>query len=353
MQQTSIYRDARKKPERNMTNKWPKVEYGGRLPTLNELPWFPRGFLRDFVPAVAFFLIVRQLIVEPYYIPSLSMYPTLITNDNVAVEKFSKFLGPPQRGDLVVFTCSFYGSVDDVRFKCCLDMLHVAKHNGVRVVVVDASPLEAVRKRMREAGAFRVEKQAAAGKKGAALREALALAAAVAGDDDACLLCWTEPEKADMGRHWAAVARDATLDVVVPARRDETFRRTYPVEQYHSESFANAYLNAAAKAAGFATALDWHFGPFCLRKAHAQLWLDGDGELWDAQLLPLVAAIGTGLKVGAVEVDFEAPWVMKAAEEGDLGFCEKRLMQINYLDPKVLEALKALDLPKDDAPADE
>ena len=96
-------RDARKKPERNMTNKWPKVEYGGRLPTLDELPWFPRGFLRDFVPAVAFFLIVRQLIVEPYYIPSLSMYPTLITNDNVAVEKFSKFLGPPQRGDLVVF----------------------------------------------------------------------------------------------------------------------------------------------------------------------------------------------------------------------------------------------------------
>ena len=66
-------RDARKKPERNMTNKWPKVEYGGRLPTLDELPWFPRGFLRDFVPAVAFFLIVRQLIVEPYYIPSLSM----------------------------------------------------------------------------------------------------------------------------------------------------------------------------------------------------------------------------------------------------------------------------------------
>ena len=32
--------------------------------TLNELPWFQR-FLRDFVPAVAFFLIVRQLIVEP------------------------------------------------------------------------------------------------------------------------------------------------------------------------------------------------------------------------------------------------------------------------------------------------
>ena len=53
---------------------------------------------------------------------------------------------PEARGDLVVFTCSFYGSVDDVRFKCCLDMLHVAKHNGVRVVVVDASPSDAVRR---------------------------------------------------------------------------------------------------------------------------------------------------------------------------------------------------------------
>ena len=203
--------------------------------------------------------------------------------------------------------------------------------------------------------AAEVVKQTAQGRKGAALREALGLAAARAAGD-AAWLCWQEPEKDAMVPLWAAclgAASGRALDVVVPRRRADLFRDTYPVEQYHSESFANAYLNAAAKAAGFATALDWHFGPFCLRKAHAQLWLDGDGELWDAQLLPLVAAIGTGLKVGAVEVDFEAPWVMKAAEEGDLGFCEKRLMQINYLDPKVLEALKALDLPKDDAPADE
>ena len=96
-------RDARKKPERNMTNKWPKVEYGGRLPTLNELPWFPRGFLRDFVPAVAFFLIVRQLIVEPYYIPSLSMYPTFNVDDQLMVEKVTKWYRAPERRDVVVF----------------------------------------------------------------------------------------------------------------------------------------------------------------------------------------------------------------------------------------------------------
>ena len=34
----------------------------------------------------------------------MSMYPTLVVNDQVAVEKFSRFLAPPARGDLIVFS---------------------------------------------------------------------------------------------------------------------------------------------------------------------------------------------------------------------------------------------------------
>lgn len=60
-------------------------------------------FLREFIPAFAFFLSIRLLIVEPRYIPSLSMYPTFDINDQLAVEKVTKWAHPPERLDVVVF----------------------------------------------------------------------------------------------------------------------------------------------------------------------------------------------------------------------------------------------------------
>ena len=54
--------------------------------------------------AAAIFFFVRSLVVEPYFIPSSSMAPTLSRNDHIAVEKFSKYLSPPHRGDMLVFT---------------------------------------------------------------------------------------------------------------------------------------------------------------------------------------------------------------------------------------------------------
>ena len=42
----------------------------------------------------------------------------------------------------------------------------------------------------------------------------------------------------------------------------------------------------------------------------------------------------------ASEVPFAAPAAMKAEEEGSLAFIRKRLDQINFLDPKVMAALK-------------
>ena len=60
-------------------------------------------FLREFVPTFAFFLAIRFFIVEPRYIPSLSMFPTFDINDQLAVEKVSKLVRPPNRGEVVVF----------------------------------------------------------------------------------------------------------------------------------------------------------------------------------------------------------------------------------------------------------
>lgn len=60
-------------------------------------------FFQEFIPTFAFFLAIRLLIVEPRYIPSLSMFPTFEVNDQLAVEKVSKWQRPPLRREVVVF----------------------------------------------------------------------------------------------------------------------------------------------------------------------------------------------------------------------------------------------------------
>ena len=48
-------------------------------------------------------LLLRFTIIEPRYIPSLSMYPTFDVGDQLAVEKVTKRLKPFYRQEVVVF----------------------------------------------------------------------------------------------------------------------------------------------------------------------------------------------------------------------------------------------------------
>ncbi|CAN0112768.1 unnamed protein product, partial [Phaeothamnion confervicola] len=49
-------------------------------------------------------LLFRTFIMEPRFIPSLSMFPTFEINDQLAVEKISRLYRPYHRRDVVVFT---------------------------------------------------------------------------------------------------------------------------------------------------------------------------------------------------------------------------------------------------------
>ena len=173
-----------------------------------------------------------------------------------------------------------------------------------------------------------------------------------------------------MIRHARGVAahlRAEKADVCIPRRDDAMFRRTYPIEQYHSERFANAHLDALARPHGLPAGIDWTFGPVALRAALAPCWLRCDGELWDAQvrfrptsaqphclarahrapprphaqIVPFVrAARWEGASIVSHSVSYEHPPLMKEEEEGVPRWSEKRLEQLNFLFRYVGDALR-------------
>jgi signal peptidase I len=79
-----------------------------------QLPWLVDTAQQIF-PVIAFVMVLRSFLYEPFQIPSGSMMPTLLVGDFILVEKFTYGLkdpvmrnqfvdiGEPERGDVVVF----------------------------------------------------------------------------------------------------------------------------------------------------------------------------------------------------------------------------------------------------------
>ncbi|MDD3652826.1 MAG: signal peptidase I [Desulfotomaculaceae bacterium] len=53
--------------------------------------------------AVVLAVIIRLFVIEPFYIPSGSMEPTLKENDRIIVSKLNYHFKEPKRGDVIVF----------------------------------------------------------------------------------------------------------------------------------------------------------------------------------------------------------------------------------------------------------
>ena len=62
-----------------------------------------REVFESLLIAVVLAVIIRMFILQPFYIPSGSMEPTLQINDRIIVSKISYRLYEPERGDIVVF----------------------------------------------------------------------------------------------------------------------------------------------------------------------------------------------------------------------------------------------------------
>lgn len=74
----------------------PEDEQPRRRSFLAELP----GLL---LTALVIAVVIKTFLVQPFWIPSESMLPTIEVNDRVMVNKLAYKWGDPQRGDIVVF----------------------------------------------------------------------------------------------------------------------------------------------------------------------------------------------------------------------------------------------------------
>ena len=69
----------------------------------DKIKLFIKETLETIVIVLVLVILIRGFLGEPRWIPSSSMEDTLQIHDNLIVEKVSRYFGPPQRGDILVF----------------------------------------------------------------------------------------------------------------------------------------------------------------------------------------------------------------------------------------------------------
>lgn len=245
-----------------------------------------------------------------------------------------------------VVTTTYYPDLSDIRFNLALELCNLAAQHHINLIIVDGSPDHTtIREQFQKAGSgyvhvYQQDTDQYVGK-GGSLRQAILKATEMFKQNNIerkdAAICFTEPEKVDLMNHIHTIVKpilDGKADVIVPTRNDELFRETYPIEQYHSESFGNGHFNLLAKQFdGFGEQkLDWLFGPFVFKASLASSWLNYTGTSWDAQMIPYVRGVrNNNWRIMPVTVNFKHPREMKEQEEGDSIWTTKRLHQLNLL----------------------
>ncbi len=96
-------------------------------------------FAKVVLIALVVAVVLRTWVVEPRYIPSGSMEPTLLVNDRVLVDKISYRFHPPQRGDILVFYPPYADDKAYIKRLIAVGGDRIAIHNGQ--VFVNRQPL--------------------------------------------------------------------------------------------------------------------------------------------------------------------------------------------------------------------
>ena len=160
-------------------------------------------------------------------------------------------------------------------------------------------------------------------KKGGALREGMKFILNNFKNND--IIIFQEPEKYSMIKYYLDIVTNINEKsyVCIPSRES---LNSYPIEQQCSENFINYYLNTALE-----TNYDWAFGPVIFTQNLTNYWLNYDGKMWDAQLIPIMYCLKDKIKVIDSKINFMYPKKQTKYEENNINFIKKRLYQLNYI----------------------
>ena len=304
-------------------------------------------------PRSAARLYVLALILASTVVSLLLGYFTLFSS--LSMSSFSPSSSPPR---VILISTTSYSSLTDLRFRLALRTAAQARLHSIPFLVVDSSP-EPLKAALRSEGALVLPddpSQPLPPGKGFAyrlgIREALRRAPTLlspASSDFA--LCISEPEKVDFVRllpRLSSIMLPASLspstpNVVLP-HRDAAGFASLPLEQGHSEQFANAHLHNVQRGLGgrMGARMDYLFGPVVFHASMARWWLEYGGALWDAQIVPYIEAVHAGEgRVASVEVDYRHPEEQTREEEGVEVWSAKRYMQLQVVVPALEKAFKA------------
>lgn len=216
---------------------------------------------------------------------------------------------------------------DKVRGDLGLEMIRKAVDRGFNVVVADKDSPEDLRQQFSELAvrfiSRRKDDTRAFGRK-VAIDEASSI-------PEVKIIIRTEPEKIsllDFIQEISMPILKKEADIVIPKRRNEEFRASYPPYMYESETFANRRYNSILKEfsilPGETEDLDIYFGPTVIAndpqvvslfmeryKPQDKKILNGGirryvrpDDFSNSQIFAVVEALNNGLKVVGVEIPF-------------------------------------------------
>ena len=231
-----------------------------------------------------------------------------------------------------------YNSIEDSRFKLLKKTIRNASNHSyiTKVIVVDSSH-DKVYNYLKELDSkiILLDQKDKTMLKGGSIREGIKYVVDNFTKDS--VICFQEPEKENMIYHYRNILEKYNIikSFICVTQRTRSSFDTYPIEQVYSENFMNKYISKLAN-----KTLDWSAGPVLFTSDKADYWLNFNGKLWDAQIIPLVEAIKSDEVILKSVVCFQYPPEQKKKEEGNLFFIEKRRYQLNYMVDSVIEYLK-------------
>jgi len=242
--------------------------------------------------------------------------------------------------DIWVATTTFYKSTTDLRLGLTLKTLNALRESQISAAVVDGSPSEEIKTRLKATGAIVIPEISDA-TMGDGRRQVIKEAGAASNDH---VVFWMEPEKYPMVpfiRQICAPIYEGDADIVVPRRADEL--SSYPKTQRLAEQCGNAIFEAVT-----GLALDVWIGPRAINAkglAHFAKYDGTYGDKWQSIFMPLLTAAKDGLRLTEVVVDYVHPPEQTEAENKDTNLSiVKRLEQLHELGNALLQQAQAIGL---------